>query len=84
MVVALAGAAVGDGKAAFLLGDGDLGAGDDGAGEGGAKEVDVLVDGVAGDGWVAELFDELRNVSEWLWIQLLLSLLLTSRRKSSM
>jgi hypothetical protein len=50
---------VGDGEARFLLRDGDLSAGDDGAGEGGAEEIDVLVDGVAGDGWVAELFDEL-------------------------
>ena len=48
-----------DGEAAFLLRNGDLGASDDGTGEGGAEKVDVLVDGIAGDGWVAELFDEL-------------------------
>jgi hypothetical protein len=42
LVVALASAAVRDGKAALLLGDGDLGAGDDGAGEGGTEEVCVL------------------------------------------
>lgn len=59
LVVTLAGAAVGDGEAALLLSDGDLGAGDDGAGERGAEQVDVLVDGVAGDGWVAQLLDEL-------------------------
>ena len=34
LVVAFAGAAVGDGDAVFFLGDSDLGAGDDGAGEG--------------------------------------------------
>jgi hypothetical protein len=33
LVVTLASAAVGDGEAALLLGDGDLGTGDDGAGE---------------------------------------------------
>jgi hypothetical protein len=59
LVVAFACAAVGDGEAVLLLCNCYLGAGDDWAGEGGAKEVDVLVDGVAGDGWVAELFDEL-------------------------
>ena len=36
LVVALAGAAVGDGDAAFGVGDADLAARDDGAGEGGA------------------------------------------------
>ena len=59
LVVALACAAVGDGEAAFLLGYGDLGASDDWAGEGGSEEVDVLVDGIAGDGGEAELLDEL-------------------------
>lgn len=59
LVVALAGATVRDGKAAFLLGDCNLGTGDDWAGEGGTEKVDVLVDGVAGNGWIAELLDEL-------------------------
>jgi hypothetical protein len=43
LIVALASAAVGDGEAALLLGDGDLSAGDDGAGEGGTEEVCVLL-----------------------------------------
>lgn len=59
LVVTLTGAAVGNGKAALLLSDLDLGAGDDWAGERGTEEVDVLVDGVALDGWPAELLDEL-------------------------
>lgn len=63
LVVALTCAAVGDGEAALLLRDSDLGAGDDWAGEGCAEEVDVLVDGIAGDRWVAELFNELRRKS---------------------
>jgi len=63
LVVALARTTMRDREAAFLLRDGDLGAGDDGSGEGGAEEVYVLVDGVAGDGWVAQLLDELPIVS---------------------
>jgi hypothetical protein len=63
LIVALAGAAVGDGEAALLLSDCDLCAGDDGTSERGAEEVDVLVDGVAGNGRVAELLDELGLVS---------------------
>jgi len=59
LVVALAGAAVRDGEAAFLLRNGDLCAGDDWSSEGGAEKVDVLVDGIAGDCWVAQVFDEL-------------------------
>jgi hypothetical protein len=42
LVVTLAGAAVRDGEAALLLGDGNLGTGDDGAGERGTEEVGVL------------------------------------------
>ena len=42
LVVTLTSAAVGDGEAALLLGDGDLGTGDDGAGKGGTEEVCVL------------------------------------------
>ena len=64
MVIALARAAMTDGEAALLLRDGDLGAGDDRTSEGGAEEVDVLVDGVAGDCGIAELFDELWTESD--------------------
>jgi hypothetical protein len=53
---------MGDGHAAFFLSDCDLSAGNHGTGKRRAEEVDVLVDGVAGDGWVAELFDELDMV----------------------
>lgn len=59
LVVALAGAAVGDEVAALLLGNADLRAGDDGAGQRGAEEVAALVGGVALDGAEAELLDEL-------------------------
>jgi len=59
LVVALAGAAVRDGKAALLFGDSNLAAGDDGAGERGAEEVDVFVNGIALDGGEAELLDKL-------------------------
>jgi len=62
LVVAFACAAVRNGEAVLLLRNGDLGTSDDRAGEGGAEEVDVFVDGVAGDRWVAELLDELETV----------------------
>lgn len=39
-------------------------AGNDGTGKRCAKEIDVLVDGVASDGWVAKLFDKLYT-SQW-------------------
>jgi hypothetical protein len=63
LVVALASATMGNGEASLLLRNGNLGAGDDGAGERGAKKVDVLVNGIAGNGRVAELLDELSPVS---------------------
>lgn len=59
LVVTLASAAVRDGKAALLLGNGNLTASNDGTGERGTKEVDVLVDGIALDGGEAKLLDEL-------------------------
>lgn len=59
LVVTLSCAAVRDGEAALLLCDGDLRSGNDWAGERCTEEVDVLVNGVALDSWVAELLDEL-------------------------
>jgi hypothetical protein len=59
LVVALAGAAVGDEVAALLLGNADLCAGDDWAGQRCAEEVATLVGSVALDSAEAELLDEL-------------------------
>lgn len=52
-------AAVAEVLAVVLLGSLDLSAGNDGAGERGAQEVAVLVDGIALDGAVDNLLDEL-------------------------
>jgi hypothetical protein len=41
------------------LSNGDLRAGDDRTSEGGSEKVHVFVDGVAGNGWIAKLLDEL-------------------------
>jgi hypothetical protein len=59
LVVALAGAAVGDGGAPGLLGDLDLRLAQDGAGDGGAQQVAALVDGAGDDGREDEVLDEL-------------------------
>ena len=59
LVVALAGAAMRDKLAAFLLCDADLCAGDDGAGQAGSEQVAALVGGVALNSAEAKLFDEL-------------------------
>lgn len=58
LVVTLAGAAVRDEVAAFLLGNSDLCAGDDWAGQRCAEKVATLVGSVALDGAEAELLDE--------------------------
>jgi hypothetical protein len=63
LVVTLAGAAVGNSEASLLLRDRDLGTSDDRASERGTEKVDVLVDGVASNGRVAELLDELSRMS---------------------
>lgn len=60
LIVALAGAAVGQNSAVLLLGDSDLLAGDDGSGERGSEQVAVFVDGVALDGGVNNLLDKLQ------------------------
>jgi len=59
LIVTLSSAAVAYGEAALFLCDGNLRSGNNWAGEGGTEEVDVLVDGVALNSWVAELLDEL-------------------------
>lgn len=59
LVVALAGTAVRYGKAALLLSNGDLRASRHRTGERGTQEIDILINGVALDGWVAQLLNEL-------------------------
>ena len=82
LIVAFSGTAVRDELAFLFLSHGDLGTGDDGTSERGAEEIDVFVDGIAGDGWVAELFDELSVVRTYVISEY--QRLLTSLRRSSM
>jgi hypothetical protein len=59
LIVAFACAAVGDSHTTLFLCDCDLSAGNHWPGERCAEEIDVLIDSVARNGWVAELFNEL-------------------------
>ena len=62
LVIPFTGATVRHGEAAFLLSNCNLCTCNDGTGKRGPEQVDVLIDGIAGDSWVAELFDKLQRV----------------------